>query len=260
MRRGTRRHDIVEQGDVGRHAARAIHMECAAHVAAALGGVQAGLRRRGAHAVQQARAQRHPECAGERPRQFQRLVVAALAQAAAVQRQGGQGFGAFGVGQAGCHELRQQAPRGKVGVELQSRHQAVERRGIPERGDAPCLRRRTAQAGPARDMRDRRHADAGRTHLRRGRFAGRHGHRQPATDARLPIPWQCIGAGPAQVQSKVAGFAAEQASGAPDAAGQPGTEAVNRERGAQVDSLGHAFQTAAPALPCPSGNPHACRQ
>ena len=78
-------HHVVEDRHVrGQRDARA-QSEGAAHVAAAGDRIQFGLRRGAAPAQQHVVAQRDTEVACQRLREFERLVVAALAQADAMQ-------------------------------------------------------------------------------------------------------------------------------------------------------------------------------
>lgn len=94
MQCGAGGHDVVDQDNVlqrGAGQGGAVHGEGAAQVFAPGGGVQARLRGGVAHPGQQVGAQREAEALRQRPRQFERLVVAAGAQAAGVQGQRDQG-------------------------------------------------------------------------------------------------------------------------------------------------------------------------
>jgi hypothetical protein len=166
--------------------------ERTAHVAPATHGVELGLRSGAAHALERVDAQRQAQLARQRPRQFQHLVVAALAQAAAVQRHGedlprqGHGTG-LAPPQAGQH-----APGGQVGAELEARFQPIQRPAVAERRPRRIPRRQMALALAAQ--------------------RGGRGQRQGAAGATAPVARQFVAAVGAQIHAVRARRAAQQAA------------------------------------------------
>jgi len=67
-----------------------------------------------------------------------------VAQAGAVQRHRDHGVRARPIAGALRHQLRQQGTGGEIAVELETRQQAIERRGIDEARVDPVERRRAA--------------------------------------------------------------------------------------------------------------------
>ena len=126
--------------------------ECATQVATTRFTGKLRLRSGIANAVQAFRHQDKAACAGQRAGQFQRLVVAALAKALDVQRNGNRQFHfapalpAFKFFQRECGE---QASARQFSVELEARQQAGDGTCVkPRRCGAPAGRAGPATAGP----------------------------------------------------------------------------------------------------------------
>ncbi len=143
--------DIVEQGDVARKAA--LNHEGAIEIVLTISGAEADLRWGCAHPAGRVGQNRHAESRCEGAQEFQRLVVAALAQALRMQRHRDhccrQRLLArlYGIDPA----LTEQASGRQTVVEFELAQQVVYRCGIGE-GDAGVLPRRRVALAMAADL------------------------------------------------------------------------------------------------------------
>jgi 4-hydroxybenzoate polyprenyltransferase len=188
------RDDVVDQ----RHAPPGhsrIDLERPPDVAPPCRRIQAALRGGVTQPTRGMGAQRRIEPPRDRPRQLSRLVVAAHAQPAWVQRHRDHHFRWRGSDrlQMGHEQLAEQPRMTETAGELQLLHQAIERWRV-EIGGA---RRREGRPAPA--------ASACRAPR-----AGR--QRQRADRAGVPDAGQCVGTGVTQVARAIATTAAEQAA------------------------------------------------
>lgn len=213
--------------------------------------MQRRLRGGGASSRQQVRAERQREFTREGLCEFERLIVAAAAQARAVQWHGHQRFGSRRRRAGVQHQLREQPADGEIVMELETREPAVERRLIAERGDHARERRRRAAAGVAAEG------------------CGTTVQRQATGDTGGADPGQGGVAGGTQIAVGGTALAAALAARAPrgprPASPSPTRRlarafAVNRKLPLKVDTIRHGFQTAGFRSAPPSGNADAFRQ
>jgi len=229
-------HDVVDQRDMrwkpvsacgsGQH-------EGIAQVAMAFPRVQRRLRVSCSTPGEQIGAERQRESLRERSRELDRLVVAATAQARAVQRHRYQRIGP----RRGCasfqHQLREQPSCGKVMVELEAGDPTVDRERVEERshdmgeGRPHAPARIAAEIDRVRRPQRQSASRAGRADARQGGIAG--GTQIPAAGAVL------------------AAALAARSPGRPSPLRRhrrsPGP-VVNRKLHREVDRVRHGFQTA----------------
>ena len=170
-------------------------------------------------------AQRDAGGARERTREFERLVVAALAEARAVQRHRYQQLRPVRPvdRDAFDHQGGEYAPGGEVGVELEARLEQVERMRIAERRPRRGKRWFGCEAFAA----------------------GRRGdcQRQRAARAAGMVGQQVADAAGAEVAIRRTGRAAEQAAWRQGKADEAPCDSVNRDAPVQVDSPLHGPET-----------------